>query len=220
MGNNLTNGVVVIGLGRFGTSLALELMHEGEEVLGIDASEATVNSLTNRLTHVVQADATNEDSMRQLGMTDFNRAVIAVATELESSVLSASVAVGLGVREVWAKATTASHARILSKIGVHHVVRPEHDMGRRVAHLVRGRMQDYIEFDEDYAFVKTTAPGIVKGVPLGESLIRKEHGVTIVGYKPAGGEFTYATEKTVVEPGDLIIVSGREENVEAFCELR
>lgn len=220
MANNLTNGVVVVGLGRFGKALARELMHEGEEVLGVDWDESTVQSLSDQLTHVVQADASNEEAMRQIGLTDFNRAVIAVATDLESSILSASVAVGLGVRDVWAKATTEAHARILSKIGVHHVVRPEYDMGRRVAHLVRGRMQDYIEFDEDYAFVKTTAPAIVKGVPLGESLIRKEHGVTIVGYKPAGGEFTYATEKTIVEPGDLIIVSGREKNVEAFCELR
>jgi trk system potassium uptake protein len=219
LGKNLTNGVVVVGLGRFGKSLALELVREGEEVLGVDASTKVVESLAGRLTHVVEADSTNEESMRQLAVPEFSRGVVGVGTDLESSILSASVLLNLGVRDVWAKATSASHARILSQIGVHHVVRPEHDMGKRVAHLVRGRMMDYIEFDEDYAFVKTRAPQLLEGRPLGESLIRKEYGVTIVGYKPQGGEFTYATEQTVVRPGDTIIVSGKESKVVAFCEL-
>lgn len=216
----MANGVVVVGLGRFGRSLALELMREGEEVLGIDASPKVVQDLTGRLTHVVEADTTNEEAMRQLAVQEFDRAVVGVGTDLEASILSASVLLGLGVRDVWAKAISASHARILSQIGVHHVVRPEHDMGKRVAHLVRGRMIDYIEFDEDYAFVKTRAPEIVRGRKLGESLIRKTYGVTVVGIKPRDGGFTYATADSVVEPGDMIIVSGPEESVEAFCELR
>jgi trk system potassium uptake protein TrkA len=219
LARNLTNGVVVVGLGRFGKSLALELMREGEEVLGVDADPKVVQSLAGRLTHVVEADSTNEEAMHQLSVAEFSRGVVGVGNDLESSILSASVLLNLGVHDVWAKATTASHARILTQIGVHHVVRPEHDMGRRVAHLVRGRMLDYIEFDEDYAFVKTRAPKILEGRALGESLIRKTHGVTIVGYKPQGGEFTYATEQTVVRPGDTIIVSGQEDKVEAFCEL-
>ncbi len=219
MGKNLTNGVVVAGLGRFGKSLALELVRKGEEVLGVDASAKVVESLAGRLTHVVEADSTNEESMRQLAVAEFSRGVVGVGTDLESSILSASVMLNLGVRDVWAKATSASHARILSQIGVHHVVRPEHDMGMRVAHLVRGRMLDYIEFDDDYAFVKTRAPQLLAGRTLGESLIRQEYGVTIVGYKPDGGEFTYATAETAVQPGDTIIVSGRDAKVEAFCEL-
>ncbi|MDE0778627.1 MAG: TrkA family potassium uptake protein [Nocardioides sp.] len=211
--------VVVVGLGRFGKSLALELMEQGTEVLGIDADRRIVQSLAGRLTHVVEADSTNEDAMRQLSVAEFDRAVIGVGNDLEASILSASVALGLGVEQVWAKAISHAHARILTQIGVHHVVRPEHDMGKRVAHLVNGRMLDYIEIDEGYAIVKTRPPRRLYGVPLGQSTIRAEFGVTVVGVKRGTDAFTYATAETVVEDGDIVIVSGPRENVERFSEL-
>ena len=159
--------VAVIGLGRFGKSLALELSDEGVEVLGIDNDHKVVQSLAGRLTHVVEADTTDEEAMRQLSLHEFTRAVIGIGNDLEASILSASVLLKLGVRDIWAKAISESHARILSQIGVHHVVRPEHDMGKRVAHLVRGRMLDYIEFDDGYAIVKTRPPAEPARPPLG-----------------------------------------------------
>jgi len=214
-----SDGVVVIGLGRFGTSLALELMAQGTEVLGVDSDRKTVQSLAGRLTHVVAADSTDEEAMRQLSVHEFDRAVIGVGTDLEASILSASVVLDLRVPNVWAKAISAAHARILSQIGVHHVVRPEHDMGKRVAHLVRGRMIDYIEFDDGYAIVKTQPPQSIYGIPLGETHIRSKFGVTIVGVKRAGEDFTHATSETVIHDGALIIVSGRRDKVKRFSEL-
>lgn len=211
--------VAVIGLGRFGKSLALELVKEGVEVLGIDGDPKVVQSLAGRLTHVVEADSTDEEAMRQLSLQDFERAVIGIGTDLESSILSASVALKVGVPNIWAKAVSESHARILTQIGVHHVVRPEHDMGKRVAHLVRGRMLDYIEFDDGFAIVKTRPPRSLLGLPLGESRPRSKHGITIVGVKRTGEDFTHATPDTVVEEGDLIIVSGPQDKVERFSEL-
>jgi len=214
-----TEGVVVIGLGRFGKSLALELTKEGTEVLGIDADRKIVESLSGRLTHAVIADSTNADAMRQLAVHEFDRAVIGVGNDLEASILSASVVLRLGVPNVWAKAISNAHAEILRQIGVHHVVRPEHDMGKRVAHLVRGRMLDYIEFDDGYAIVKTRPPRSIHGIRLGDTHIRSTYGVTIVGAKRAGQDFTHATADTVVEDGDLIIVSGPQHRVEKFSEL-
>ncbi len=208
-----------MGLGRFGAALALELMREGEEVLGIDGTEQVVQSLAGELTHVVHADTTNEKAMAQLGVGEFSRAVIGVGNDLEASILSASVALNLGVRDVWAKAISDAHARILQQLGVHHVVRPEHDMGVRVAHLVRGRMIDFIEFDDDYVFAKARAPESLAGRSLSASRLRQTHGVTIVGHKPRDGVFTYTSHETVLEPGDTIIVSGPEGKVEAFCDL-
>jgi trk system potassium uptake protein TrkA len=211
--------VAVIGLGRFGKSHALELSDEGVEVLGIDSDPKVVQSLAGRLTHVVEADTTDEEAMRQLSLHEFTRAVIGIGNDLEASILSASVLLKLGVRDIWAKAISESHARILSQIGVHHVVRPEHDMGKRVAHLVRGRMIDYIEFDDGYAIVKALPPRSIHGIKLGDSHIRSKHGVTIVGVKRAGQDFTHATAETVVDDGDLIIVSGPGRLVERFSEL-
>lgn len=209
---------MVIGLGRFGKSLALELEGDGIEVLGIDTNPKTVQSLSSRLTHVVEADATDEEAMRQLGVHEFDRAVVGIGSDLESSVLTASVLISLRVSNVWAKAISQSHGRILTQLGVHHVVRPEHDTGKRVAHLVRGRMLDYIEFDDGYAIVKATAPRSVLGMPLGESRVRSKFGVTIVGVKRQGEDFTHATPETVVSPGDLIIVSGERRGVERFTD--
>ena len=216
---NLDSPVAVVGLGRFGKSLALELVKEGVEVLGIDSDPKVVQSLAGRLTHVVEADTTDEEAMRQLSVQDFDRAVLGIGTQLESSILSASVLLNLGVPNIWAKAVSRAHARILTQIGVHHVVRPEHDMGQRVAHLVRGRMLDYIEFDDGYAIVKTRPPQTMLGMALGESRPRSRYGITIVGVKRTGEDFTHATPDTVVEDGDIIIVSGPQDRVERFSEI-
>jgi trk system potassium uptake protein TrkA len=188
-------------------------------VLGIDTDPKVVQSLAGRLTHMVEADSTDEEAMRQLSVHEFDRAVIGIGNDLEASILSASVLLSLKVRDVWAKAISESHARILSQIGVHHVVRPEHDMGKRVAHLVRGRMLDYIEFDDGFAIVKTRPPASLLSLPLAESRPRSKYGITIVGVKRTGQDFTHATPDTVVEQGDLIIVSGPRDKVERFSEL-
>lgn len=206
-------------MGRFGTSLALELVHEGIEVLGIDQDAKMVQSLAGRLTHVVQADSTDEEAMRQLSVHEFAHGVIGIGNNLECSILSASTLLNIGVANVWAKAISEPHARILTQIGVHHVVRPEHDMGKRVAHLVRGKMIDYIELDDGYAIAKTGAPKFLHGVSLAESQPRDRHGVNVVGVKRPHEDFTHATSDTVVRPGDLVIVAGPYLKVERFSNL-
>ncbi|WP_244461477.1 TrkA family potassium uptake protein [Rhodococcus sp. ZPP] len=211
--------VVVLGLGRFGKSLALELMEQGTEVLGIDSSEAVVQKISHRLTHAAVADTTDEESLRQLSVHDYDRAVVGIGSDLEASLLTASALINLAVPNVWAKAISNAHAKILHQIGVQHVVRPEHDMGKRVAHLVRGRMMDYIEFDDGFAMVKTTPPATVIGKRLGETTVRSTYGVTVVAIKRPGEGFTYATAETVIEPGDTIIVSGQVRDTERFSEL-
>lgn len=214
------NVVAVLGLGRFGRSLALELMSQGGEVLGVDASDSVIQKVASRLTHTVVADTTDEETLRQISVQECDRAVVGMGSDLEASLLTASALVNLDVPSIWAKATSNSHAKILTQIGVHHVVRPEHDMGKRVAHLVRGRMIDYIEFDDGFAMVKTAAPAFALGKPLGGSGIRDVHGVTVVAIKRRGGSFTYATAESVLQPGDTVIVSGRVRDAEKFADLQ
>jgi trk system potassium uptake protein TrkA len=211
--------VAVIGLGRFGKSLALELMSEDTEVLGIDHDPKTVESVAGRLTHAVVADSTSAEALEQLSVQDCDRAVVGIGTNLEASILTTSILVEIGVPLIWAKAISNSHARILRQIGADHVVRPEHDMGLRVAHLVRGRMLDFIEFDDDYAMVKTGAPKHMIGRTLRETAARRQYGVTIVAIKRSGEGFTYATAETVVTEGDTLIVSGKITDTERFSEL-
>ncbi|MGH3345007.1 MAG: potassium channel family protein [Carbonactinosporaceae bacterium] len=212
-------GVVVLGLGRFGRSLAVELVTQGIEVLGIEHDEKIVQEMVGTLTHVVSADTTDLDALRQLGVQEFRRAVVGVGTDLEASILTTSNLVDLEVGAIWAKAVSRAHGRILQRVGAHHVVHPEHDMGERVAHLVTGRMLDYIEFEDGFAMAKTRAPTDYVDRSLGETRIRSQHGVTVVSIKRRGEGFTYATPETVINGGDVLIVSGRTEDVERFANL-
>ncbi|MEU8568913.1 TrkA family potassium uptake protein [Streptomyces pathocidini] len=211
--------VAVLGLGRFGASLAMELMGRGWDVLGIDADPGVIQKMGDDLTHAAAADCTDPDALAQLGVGEFTSAVVGIGTDLEASILATSNLADAGVPNIWSRANGRQHGRILERVGAHHVVLPEHEMGERVAHLVTGRMLDFIEFDSDYALIKTLAPAAVGGVPLGESRVRSHYGITIVGIKRPGADFTHATAETVVAPGDVIIVTGRTLAVENFAEL-
>ncbi|GGT28894.1 potassium transporter [Streptomyces kurssanovii] len=211
--------VAVIGLGRFGSSLAHELTRRGWDVLGIDTDTMLVQRHSDALTHSAVADCTDPEVLEQLGVHEFTSAVVGIGTDVEASILITSNLLDAGVPNIWAKAISRQHGQILERLGAHHVVLPEHDMGERVAHLVTGRMLDFIQFDDDYALAKTVAPDLATGVPLGESAVRSKYGVTVVGIKRPGQDFTYATAETVVETGDVIVVTGKTRAVEAFAAL-
>ncbi len=211
--------VLVIGLGRFGAATAGQLQRLGREVLAVDDDENLVQKWAERVTHAVQADARNFDALQQIGAADFSIAVVAVGSSIEASVLITANLVDLKVPQIWAKAISQSHGKILARIGANHVIYPEAEAGRRVAHLVSGRMLDFIEFDDDFAIVKMYPPKLIRGLPLGESLVRRKYGVTVVGVKTPGKEFTYATAETVVSNHDLVIVSGQSKAIEKFASL-
>ena len=213
-----SESVVVIGLGRFGSSLALELMESGTEVLGIDGNEDIVQAHNGLLTHVVRADSTREEALRQLSVTEFPSAVVAIGGDIQANILTASLLLKLGVPNIWAKAVSDPHGEILQQLGVGHVIYPEKDMGKRVAHLVRGVMQDYIEIGENFALVKTTPPREIIGVPLGKTRIRPNHGVTVTAFS-RDGVWSYTTLDTVIAVTDIILIAGESKRVEAFSRL-
>jgi trk system potassium uptake protein TrkA len=143
--------------------------------------------------------------------------VVSIGTDMQASILTTSLLVELGIPDIWAKAMTEQHGRILERVGAHHVVFPEHEMGQRVAHTVQGKMLDYIEMDADFAMIKMTAPQSLVGVPLNQSPVRKKYRITVVAVKHANGEdFDYATPETALQEGDVIYVFGRTEQIEKF----
>jgi trk system potassium uptake protein TrkA len=210
---------MVIGLGRFGIALAATLEERGHEVLAIDADPVVVDRYRDLLTYVTAADATDITTLRQLGIEEISHAVVSIGTSIEASVLTTAALSDLGVGDIWAKALSTEHARILERVGAHHVVFPERDMGRRVAHLVTGEAVDFIAIDPDYVIIETRAPNVLVGKTLGETQIRAEYDVTIVSVKHRGGRFSYATASTMVEPGDLLLVAGTPDKAEAFAGL-
>lgn len=211
-----TSGTLVIGLGRFGSAIALTLERLGHDVLAAERSPDIVAQFTGRFP-LVEADCTNPEALVQLGVRDFPVAVVGVGTSLEASVLIAGNLVDLGVPQIWAKAISAEHSRILHRIGVHHVVLPEADAGNRLAHLVSGKLLDYIEVEDDFTIVKMRPPRETQGFTLEQSQIRKRHGVTVIGVKPPGEDFVYATPETRISANDILIVSGNADLLERFA---
>lgn len=212
-----TDSVLVVGLGRFGSAVAQSLMALGHEVMGIDVDEQRVQDWSHRLTHAVQADSSNVEVLRQLGAADFSHAIIGIGNNLSSSLLAVMAMSELGIKDIWVKATNAAHGQIAERIGAHHVVYPEAAMGERVAHLISGKMIDFIEFDDGFAIAKIQAPGFCHNMTLDESRIREIHHITVVGVKRQNEDFTYAKPDTFIKPGDLLIVSGPTQAIEKFA---
>ena len=213
------DSVAVIGLGRFGGSLALELEAQGTEVLGIDSSEEIVQSYNGRLTHVVRADSTREEVLRQLSVHEFDRAVVGIGSDLEASILTTSRLLTFKKPQIWAKAISEPHAEILGQLGVEHVIRPEHDMGKRVAHLVRWSILDYVEFEDDFVMIRTQPPSEAQDRPLGVLGLRDKYGITIVAVKRPAGTWQHTTAQTVLYDEDQIIVQGPKNLAESFSTL-
>lgn len=210
--------VLVIGLGRFGAGTAGQLQRLDREVLATDIDMDLVQKWSERVTHTVQADSTKLEALRQIGAADFQVAVVAIG-DVEASVLTVANLVDLEIPQIWAKAVSAAHGKILSRIGANHVVYPEREAGERVAHLVSGRLLDFIEFDDGYAIVKMYPPKVIRGMPLGDSGVRTRWHVTVVGVKSPGEGFTHATAETLISDHDLIIVSGLASDIERFATL-
>lgn len=214
-----TNAILVIGLGRFGYAVARSLVAMGTEVLAVDDDPVRAQRHADELTHVVVADACDPEALAQLGIAQFKKAVISAASDVQASVLTAMAVVDAGVPDIWAKASSKEHGRILEKIGVHHVVYPESSMGEQVAHMLVGGMTQYLEFEDQFAIARTMAPAQQWNKTFDETGLRQKYGVTVVGVKRIGQDFVYARPDTYVHPHDELVVSGPTKLVEAFCAL-
>lgn len=213
------SAVLVIGLGRFGAATAGELDRLDRDVLAVDENMELVQKWSERITHAVQADVTKIEALEQIGARDFTTAVVAVGSSIEASVLITANLVDLGVEQIWAKAISKSHGKILERIGANHVIYPEAEAGERVAHLLSGQLLDFVEIDPDFAIVKLHPPRVLAGKTLTDSGVRGSFKVTVVGVKKPGNSFTFATAETFIEAGDEILVSGHPTDIEKFAAL-
>ncbi len=213
---NAEAAVLVIGLGRFGSSIASTLDRLGQDVLAVERNPELIAQWAGRIP-LVEADATNPEALEQLGVRDFPVAVVGVGSYLEASVLITGNLVDVGTPQIWAKAVSSEHARILQRIGAHHVVLPEADAGARVAHLVSGKMLDYIEVEDGFTVVKMRPPKEAQGFTLAQSKVRSRYGVTVIGVKSPGREFVYATPETRISANDLLVVADHGDLLERFA---
>jgi trk system potassium uptake protein TrkA len=205
---------VVIGLGRFGSSVAKTLYSLGNDVLAIDSDEALIQEISDSVTHAAQLDATDENALRSLGIRNFDVAVITIGEHIQSSVMVTLLVKELGVKHIIAKAHNELHAKVLYKIGADRVVLPEKDMGVRVAHnLVSTSILDYIELSPDYSIVEILSSKEWYGKSLRELNMRAKYGINVMAIKRES-EVNIAPGATdIIEPEDIIVAIGGVEEL-------
>ncbi|KMY23107.1 trk system potassium uptake protein TrkA [Actinobaculum suis] len=185
----------ILGLGRFGTALARELMAGGATVVGVDANEAKVAHNNGILSQVVCADSTDIQALSDLGIDEFTGVVVAIGGEhVEASILTCSLLRDMNVTNLWAKSSGTAHDRILRQIGIPHIVYPEVAMGRRIAHLLLGASLDYVELSDGMAIIQTAIPARLAARPIDENRLWRREGVKIIsqltetGWQPIIGQ--------------------------------
>ena len=210
---------VVIGLGRFGASVARALTQLGEEVLGIDVDEEKVQALSDELLHVVVADATDPAVLVSLGLRNFDVAVVSIGLRLQDSILITLALKEAGTPRVVARAVDEMHGRVLRKVGADRVFFPERDMGIRAAHsLVGSDIIDYIEFGSDYSIMEIAAPAKFVGRTLAELGIRAKYGITVLAIKRGSDVLTAPKAADTVEEGAILVMMGRNADLRKITD--
>ena len=205
---------LVLGLGRFGSSVATTLVELGCEVLGVDFNSEIVDDLKDKLTEVVQADISDEKTLLELGAKNFDAVILGVGSNLESSMLTAITLKEMGIKYIIAKASNALHGKILEKIGVDKVVFPERDMGIRMAQgLITPNIKDYIQLEPDYSVIEIEALTDFADKTLNELDLRKKYGINVLAIKRDNNFNISPSAKDVIKSGDFLIVIGETKKI-------
>ncbi|WBW99407.1 potassium channel family protein [Oceanirhabdus sp. W0125-5] len=204
---------IVIGLGRFGVSVAQTLFNLGHDVLAVDSNEESVQSIADTVTHAIVADATDEKSLRAIGIRNFDVAVVSIGENIQSSIMATLLLKELGVKYIITKANNAMHAKVLMKIGADRVVFPEKDMGLRVAHdLVSSNILEYIELSADYSIAEFLCPKAWIGKSLVEIDTRNTYGINVIGIRHNEEiDVTPSAYTKLVEGSVIIAIGGIED---------
>ncbi|WP_284644371.1 potassium channel family protein [Paenibacillus silviterrae] len=207
----------VIGMGRFGHSVAKSLADMGYEVLAIDSSDQRTQEAAHLVTHVVQADSTDEDAMRALGIRNFDVVVVAIGQDIQASILTTIILKEIGVPTVIVKAQNELHGKVLTKVGADKVVYPERDMGQRVAHhLISPNIIDYIELSDDHSIVEIQASEGLYGKSLRDLHIRARFGCNVMAIKSSGKMNIAPHADDLIKQGDVLVVVGKNTDLQRF----
>lgn len=210
----------IIGVGRFGASVAACLVSQGYEVLAVDADEERVQKISDMVTHAVCTDTTDEDALKSLGIRNFDAVVVAIGHDVQASVLTTLLLKELGVGYIVAKAQNALHGKMLEKIGADRVVYPERDIGVRIAHnLISTNVQEYIELSPELSIVEVAVPRAMAGKSLAESNLRAGYGLNLVAIKRDGTIMVSPKPEEVIRPGDMLLVIGENKGVRRLEQL-
>ncbi|AMO84495.1 Ktr system potassium uptake protein A [Solibacillus isronensis B3W22] len=210
----------VIGLGRFGTSVARRLHEAGQEVLGIDLVEEKVEAAEGYVTDAVIADSTEEKALTSLGITDFDCVIVAIGNDIQSSILTVVLLKNLGIQKIIAKALGKRHGQVLEAIGADWVIYPERDMGERVANqLLSPKLLNYIELSKNYNIEEITIPLRMAGKNLKELDIRAKFNVSIIAIVRNDDIIVSPSPEELLQPEDLLVTIGSRKDLAKFSSL-
>ena len=211
--------VAVIGLGRFGSSVARTLAESGCEVLAVDVDEVRVKAIADEVTDAVRANALEEEALRALGLRNFEVVVVAIGHEVEASILVTVLLKEMGISKIVAKAQDELHGRVLQKVGADVVVFPERDMGVRLAHtLISRNVIDEIQLSTDYSILEMVAPHRFLGRSLKELELRQRFGLTILAIRREDRIIVSPDAEQTLEEGDILVALGQPEKLEGLNE--
>lgn len=210
----------VIGLGRFGLSVARRLYEAGQEVLGVDTSEECVEDAEFYVTHAVVADATEEKTLTSLGINNFDCVIVAIGNDLEASILTTMLLKDLGVKKIIAKALGKRHGQLLDKIGADWIIYPERDMGERVANqLLSPNMLNYIELSKEYNIEEIVIPSKMANKTLRELDIRAKYNISVIALIRAGEIIVSPAPDQIIYNEDLLVTIGSREDLAKFSSI-
>lgn len=199
----------VLGIGRFGFSLATKLYDLGYDVLAIDRDEERIKAISDLVTYAVQADSTDIATLKSIGLKNIDCAIVSIASDINASLMSVLNIQELGIPELYAKAQNEQHAKVLHKVGVETVFLPERDMGKRVAHyMVSNKILDLIELDPEHSIIEINALDKWSGKALQDLNLRVKYGINVIAIK-RGEELNIspmAMDK--LDAGDVLVVVG------------
>ncbi|MDK9710293.1 potassium channel family protein [Acidaminobacter sp.] len=205
---------VVIGCGRFGSSVAMKLTELGEEVMVVDKNEEIIQTISESVTYAVQADATDEQTIRSLGIRNFDVAVVTIGSDIQSSILITLMCKELGVKYVISKAQNELHGKVLYKTGADRVVFPEREMGIKIAkNLVSDNILDYIELAPDYSIVEIVALDHWIGKNLRQLNLRARYGINVMAVKQGFDIKVAVGPDEVIREGDVLVVIGHNDDL-------
>ena len=213
MANN-TRSVLVVGLGRFGSSVATTLDMMGQDVLAVDKDGELVNRWSSQIP-TVQADMTDVMALEQINASDFDTAVVAIGDSVEASVITAGNLLDAGISDIWAKSVSKEHARILQRIGARHIINAETDAGKRVGHLVSGNYLTTSSLKAHTTSSKSIPPRMCR-YTIEDARVHERFGITVVGIKSPGKEFEYGSKELIMHRNDELIIMGKQNQIDRF----
>lgn len=212
---------VIIGCGRFGSSVAHELTQAGFEVMVIDMNESIVQDLSEVVTYAVQADATDENTLKSLGVRNFDHAIVSIGEDIQSSILVTILLKEFGMNNIIAKAINDLHAKVLKRVGADEVIFPERDMGVKIAKkLISPNIFDYIEVSKDFSIAEIPAPKSWLNRTLIEINPRNNHGVNIIALRKVDTDKIELkfTADTMVTENDIFYVVGLDTDLKKLAK--